>query len=332
MATYTGRAGRQTAGLGRKTPTRKPHPQSLQARLGTAVKAAGGAKAISRTPVRAGRPSPTAPARPRPNLGGGQGPAPAPQARAAQEPVGQHMEPDALYNNVVDLADRKQTQRLGELSGQERELKFEFGIDDPTNPFSRAEGLKRSYLARQKAVSAGLASQGQLYSGAHERAVSRTRRQEEEARAELRRAYESGINTIGSARAGVKFETEEQKQQAFEDWLARAPRPDVPVMEEDLPVEETGGVEAPASGGGGAPSPAPAPRPPAARINPVTGGVQAPPPKPRAPNVAVQSGRLPSSKTSVTKKTGTVVSTKAGLGPNIPTTPFNPFDRRRRRR
>lgn len=149
----------------------------------------------------------------------------APAPRPAP-PAGQHMEPDPAYLSRIDIADRKEARSLGDLDTAERGIRHDFGIDDPTNPFSRAEGLKQAFLARRKAASAGLASQGQLYSGAHERALSRTRNQEEAARAELRRTYEGAIGEVGEQRAGVKFATEEERAQAFEDWLARAPEAD----------------------------------------------------------------------------------------------------------
>lgn len=147
-------------------------------------------------------------------------PAPAP----SKPPVGHPAAPDSLYYRQVDLANRQQESRLGQLSGQEQSIRHDFGIDDPTNPFSRAEGLKRAFLARQKATSATLASEGHLYSGQHERALARTRFDEEQARAELRSAFDQAIGQVGAAEAGVKFDTEEQKNQAFEDWLARAPQ------------------------------------------------------------------------------------------------------------
>lgn len=142
---------------------------------------------------------------------------------AARRPEGRRAQPDALYNERVDIADRKGSERLGQLDSQEQAVKKDFGIDDPTSPFSRMEGLKRSFLQRYRGVSAGLAAQGHLYSGQHERALARTRREEEEARANLRARYDEAIGAIGAARAGVKFDTEEQRAQAFEDWLARAP-------------------------------------------------------------------------------------------------------------
>lgn len=156
---------------------------------------------------------PGAPAAPRPGMA----------PRAAVRPKPHRASPDSLYNREVDTANRQGESRLGNLGQQEQSIRFDFGIDDPTNPNSRIEGLKRAYLARSKAASVGLANQGQLYAGAHERALSRTRMEEEQARADLRRQFDTAITGIGAEKAGVKFDTEEQKNQAFEDWLARAP-------------------------------------------------------------------------------------------------------------
>lgn len=158
-------------------------------------------------------------------------------------PPGQHAAPDAAYNNAVDTSRRQEQSSLEGLDASEQATRHEFGIDDPTNPFSRAEGLKRSFLAKQKAASTGLAGQGKLYSGTHERAMSRTRREEEAARAELRGAYEGALRSIGEARAGVSFSSEEDRNQAFEDWLARAPDAEVDLDPTAQAAADTGTSE-----------------------------------------------------------------------------------------
>jgi hypothetical protein len=172
----------------------------------------------------------------------------------AQRPVGRSSQPDALYYDKVDLAGRQQESRLGQLEGQEQAIKHDFGIEDPTNPFSRAEGLKRMFLQRFRGASAGIAAQGHLYSGQHERALARTRRDEEEARAGLRASFNSAIGQIGAAKAGVKFDTEEDRARAFEDWLARAPESEAPA---EAPAEAagTGGAQAPGAKAGARQSP-----------------------------------------------------------------------------
>lgn len=166
----------------------------------------------------------------RPGVGVPAGPgAVAPKVNRPTKPVvGQHASPDSLYYNTVDLADRKQNQQLDQLQGQEQAVQYDFGLTDPTNPFSRANALKNAYLAKYRGVSAGLAAQGQLYSGAHERALARTRLEEEQGRAALRQAFDAAMNSIGSQKAGVQFNTEEEKAAAFQSWLDRAPdAPDI---------------------------------------------------------------------------------------------------------
>jgi hypothetical protein len=152
---------------------------------------------------------------PKPTLG-------QPAAPPAEEPKGKKPEFDQPYFDRIDLIGRQETAELGQLDDQERRTKFDFGIDDPTNPFSRTAALKRMFLERGRGRSASLASQGHLYSGAHERAMSRTRREEEEANAGLRRSYEDALSEIRNARSGVKFSSEEDRAAAFQDWLARA--------------------------------------------------------------------------------------------------------------
>jgi hypothetical protein len=174
-------------------------------------------------------PGPTGgPARP-PSPKPGLETAPSPATPARPKPVPQKPEFDQPYFDAVDRVNRREQSSLSALDQKEQAVKFEFGLDDPTNPFNRANAMKAAYLARARAASANLASRGQLYSGAHERALSRTRREEEQARFALRNEYESAINNIGAQKAGVKFDSEEEKAAAFEAWLARAPEADVPL-------------------------------------------------------------------------------------------------------
>jgi hypothetical protein len=256
---YTARSKRPTnGGTAAPAPAAKPKPQ-LAPRPGT--------------PLRPGLTKPR-PA-PRPGTGAptnkpGLGSAPKPAAGPAVVP--QQMEPDPTYLNTIDAVSRRSQERLGEIQGQEDATRHDFGIDDPTNPFSRAEGLKKAFLTRQKAASASLASQGQLYSGAHERAVARTRYQEEQARAELFNSYQQAMNGTAQARRGVAWDTEEEQRKAFEEWLGRAPRADVAVGPEDQAPED---AQAPAADAPPAPGPqtgpqpgAPAPRVPLAKQTP----------------------------------------------------------------
>lgn len=241
------------AALGRRSTSYKPRlksskPQATtpgKPKLGTAKQGPGGLGANAAKP---GFKTPPAATKPKPR------PALAPQSQ----------QPDSIYNSAVDLAGRKEEQALTDLGGQETAVKRDFGIEDPTDPFSRVNALKNTFLARQKARSVGIAGQGLLYSGTHERAMARTRNEEEQARSELRKAYEAAIGAIGAQKAGVKFNSEEERAQAFEDWLARAPEADAPADPEADPAAGDAAVvpgpEAPPKGAPkgtlGAPGPA----------------------------------------------------------------------------
>lgn len=157
----------------------------------------------------------------KPSVGGAPGVA-APAAPAAPPaPTGQHFVPDAAYSAEVDLATHNTEHVLSGLNDQERRTRFEFGLDDPTNPNSRAMAMKRAFLARRKGESVALAARGDLYSGTHERAQAHTRRDEEFATSELRRQYEDALRGINEARYQAKYGLEQSTGTAFENWLTR---------------------------------------------------------------------------------------------------------------
>lgn len=248
--------------------------QTIKTAFGTVSKNGPKLKPKVKPKVKAKAPKPTTP---KPTLTNTAKPAPAAQPATGPR-LGAVAAPDSLYNQQVDLANREGSQRLTDLGEQEKAIKYHFGLDDPTNPFSRANALKKSYLANMKGVSAQLASQGQLYAGAHERALARTRYNQEQALAELRQAYDTALNGISGQKASSQFQTEEQRNQAFQDWLNRAPEA---TDYEDAPEE--GAAPASAASAKAAPSrqaAAPAPRPSAAtaRVAPA-----APTPLPKHP-------------------------------------------------
>jgi hypothetical protein len=165
----------------------------------------------------------------------------APKARGAAAPVGQHFEPDEAYNRTINRSTRVEGERLSSIAGERQQTEHEFGINDPTNPMSRAQGLKQAYLSRRKAASAGLASQGQLYSGAHERALAKTRADEEQSYNDLRNAYMGAIGGLNEKERETKYASEEERERAFQDWLERAPEADEPLdegVDEEASVDE----------------------------------------------------------------------------------------------
>lgn len=207
----------------------------------------GGSPGLGHVPVKPPKPGLVKPVTPAASHARGWGapaapkPAIAPAAAPAVAPEGQHAAPDSTYNTQYDQATKKGTEGLASLNQQETDIKHDFGIDDPTNPFSRAEGLKKSYLARQKGLSAGLASQGQLYSGTHERAMAKTRFEQEQAYNELRTAYTAAMGGVNSAKQNLANMTQEEQDAAFTSWLNRAEdtMPPPPAEEDDSSDDST---------------------------------------------------------------------------------------------
>lgn len=144
-------------------------------------------------------------------------------------PQSQKAEFDKPYYDTIGDINQREQSGLIDLEGAEKRVRYDFGIDDPTNPFSRIEGLKRAFLQRKKGENTNIAASGQLYSGAHQRAVARTQRDEAEANQGLRDQYEAALRDIGEARKSLKYGSEDSRTEAFEDWLARAPEADVPL-------------------------------------------------------------------------------------------------------
>jgi hypothetical protein len=103
-------------------------------------------------------------------------------------------------------------------------------------------GLKKAYLNRRKTASAGLAAQGQGYSGAHERALARTRQEEEAAYNELRNAYMAAVSSLSEKERETKYSSEEARDAAFKEWLDRAPEADEGEETIDEDVDEGGGA------------------------------------------------------------------------------------------
>jgi hypothetical protein len=194
-----------------------------------------------RTPVR--RPAPTPVRRPAPK--------PAPVKPATPPPVAAPVQrqaagfvPDSIYNNAVDFSNRGLIQQTGNLDEEERATKHEFGIDDPTNPFSRQAALKKIYLARGRGMGNSMASRGQLYSGAHQRGVAQVRHGEERDTAALRTEYEARLKDIGGRRLEAQRAAEEERLRAQEEWMARQQPADYDTA---APAPTAPGAKAPAA-------------------------------------------------------------------------------------
>lgn len=152
----------------------------------------------------------------------GAGGAPTEPPPAPREPF--KWSPDAAYNDRVATNKKVYDDAIADLDKSERNTKFEYGIDDPTNPFSRSTELKRLALAQSGRTAVSMNSAGLAFSGANLRAIARNKRNEDEASARLRQAYQAALDAIASARkrAGTDEETEDSraKQESYDRQMA----------------------------------------------------------------------------------------------------------------
>lgn len=144
-----------------------------------------------------------------------------PAASAAAAPPPPVWAPDSGYNDAMAIAKRRYEATTGDLDTAERTTKFEFGFDDPTNPFSRANEMKKQHLQRGMAITGGLASRGHLYSGVHQARLDVNRRNEEKNFAALRAAYQARLDEIRTRRTGAQTSREEEELRARIESMAR---------------------------------------------------------------------------------------------------------------
>jgi len=149
---------------------------------------------------------------------GGASDAPAPPAPPPPKPT---WAPDSGYNDAVGLNKRRYEGTTGELDTAERTTKFDYGYDDPTNPFSRVGEMKRAYLGRGKQITGNLAARGQLYSGYHQAKQASNQRAESKEAAALRRAYDAEIERIRRGRTRAQIEREEADIGARNESMSR---------------------------------------------------------------------------------------------------------------
>lgn len=131
--------------------------------------------------------------------------------------------PDSIYNNDVDIAQKSHDTTIGQIGEDERKTKFEFGLDDPTNPFSRAAEQKRITLAagnRSNTVFGSMSNQ--IGSGAYQRAIERNRLNDERSMAALRSAYADALERLKRAKTAADTKLEQDKADALKAAIGRS--------------------------------------------------------------------------------------------------------------
>lgn len=84
--------------------------------------------------------------------------------------VSQPLPFDATYDSQVGLNTRNYNDTITGLDAQGQQTLRDFGLDDPSDPFSRAKALERAYHQRETGTTNSMAARGQLYSGANQSA------------------------------------------------------------------------------------------------------------------------------------------------------------------
>jgi hypothetical protein len=195
----------------RRRPRRKPNPQwgapptwqglssgGTNTVNVTAGPAAGSSFHTANTGVPAGQPQWSVGPFQGPS-GGGSAAAPGgssagPGAPGAPSPF------DPQYDASVAGLGVRRDDALADIAYDEGELKQEFGFDDPSNPFSRARLLQRSYDEQKNRTTNSYASMGQLYSGAVQNARSSDTHNYDVAHDSLRRDYDRALEAFRRGR------------------------------------------------------------------------------------------------------------------------------------
>lgn len=116
---------------------------------------------------------------------------------------------DSIYENAISGLNRQYGDTSAQINYDESQLSPTYGYKtdtggnvtvDPSNPFSKAALLQRSYDQGQAGTTNRMASQGQLYSGATQNALNQGTFQNQSATDALKRAYQQAVQGIGQRR------------------------------------------------------------------------------------------------------------------------------------
>jgi hypothetical protein len=146
----------------------------------------------------------------------------APQAPKAVTSTAQPMPFDAGYESQVANINRDLQNTLGQTTYEEQQAKQEYGIDDPSNPYSRAALLQRSYEQGQTGATNQYAASGQLYSGALQNARTENTFQLGAQQDALQRGYQDLLNQLAQRRTAAQQSAGESTSLALNERIARA--------------------------------------------------------------------------------------------------------------
>lgn len=153
--------------------------------------------------------------------------------------------PDSFYNEALSTIAANRRRALDSATEGERELAGDFGLGivqdeggarfsgqwaasdptaggiDPSNPFSRASLLNKSYFAANKVGEGAYANRGLLTSGAYQRSQQRNAFGFEQGRDQLLRQFASGLQGYRNRRSQAESDAETQRRQSSLDLYGR---------------------------------------------------------------------------------------------------------------
>ena len=121
------------------------------------------------------------------------------------------------------------SEQLGYLDQQQRDTIREFGLDDPTDPFSRARLLQQMFQRQQRGNTNSFAARGQLYSGALQRAQNTSSLSYLQQQDSLRKQQSAILARIEQRRAALRSGAEsdrlDESERAIDRAIANRPDP-----------------------------------------------------------------------------------------------------------
>jgi hypothetical protein len=154
---------------------------------------------------------------------------------------------DAALTARQNLARTSYQNRIAGIAAQEPMVRRRFGFTeqgqiDPSNPFGRAQLLKRSYDQSQRGTTNSLAARGQLYSGALQRQKEENQFNYQANDAALRGLYGQEMAGLSAARFAAQDQFNREMADAYWGWLqaqieARAAEPGSTPDSSGSPVE-----------------------------------------------------------------------------------------------
>lgn len=153
-----------------------------------------------------------------------------PAAPASQAPPPPPTPWDLQYSANEDLARRQREQADAEIAYNEGITKSRFGLEDTSDPYSRAALLESTYKKQQAQTQASFGAQGHLYSGGTQRALTLGTEGHNQNKAFLRQEYDDLLNQYANQRKqnqlGYEASVQDAANRQLEQNMADRPEPD----------------------------------------------------------------------------------------------------------